>query len=97
MKEALQALLDRNQPLPGVGACSARLADRTYMTHCYGDWFAPAQVEQALSRLVLAADNFGHRWLGYAGLAIIVLAFLLRFLQRRAAGKAAAPPVPPVE
>ena len=47
--------------------------------------------------LVLAADNFGHRWLGYAGLAIIVLAFLLRFLQRRAAGKAAAPPVPPVE
>lgn len=47
--------------------------------------------------LVLAAENFGRRWLGYAGLAIIVLAFVLRFLQRRAAGKAAAPPVPPAE
>ena len=34
--------------------------------------------------LVLAADRFGRTWLGYAGLAIIVLAFLLRFLQRRA-------------
>jgi len=48
--------------------------------------------------LVLAADHFGRRWLGYAGLAIIVLAFLLRFLQRRAGGRGdAAPPVPPVE
>ena len=60
MKEALQALLDRNLPLPGLGACSVRLADRTYMTHCYGDWFAPAQVEQALSRLALAADSLGY-------------------------------------
>jgi hypothetical protein len=60
MKEALQALLDRNQPLTGVGACSARLADRTYLTQCYGDWFAPAQAEQALSRLALAADSLGY-------------------------------------
>jgi hypothetical protein len=45
--------------------------------------------------LVLAADNFGRRWLGYVGLAIIVLAFLLRFLQRRAAGRAGDPQVPP--
>ena len=37
--------------------------------------------------LVLAADRFGRTWLGYAGLAIIVLAFLLRFLQRRARQK----------
>jgi len=42
--------------------------------------------------LVLAADRSGRPWLGYVGLAIIVLAFLLRFLQRRAAAKAAAPP-----
>lgn len=34
--------------------------------------------------LVLAADRFGRTWLGYVGLAVIVLAFLLRFLQRRA-------------
>ena len=60
MKEAIQALLDRNLPSPGVRACSVRLADRTYVTHCYGDWFAPEQVEQALSRLALAADSLGH-------------------------------------
>ena len=47
--------------------------------------------------LVLAADHFGRRWLGYAGLAIIVLAFLLRFLQRRAARRGEAPPEAPVE
>lgn len=47
--------------------------------------------------LVLAADNLGRRWLGYVGLAIIVLAFLLRFLQRRAGAKADVPPEPPAE
>jgi hypothetical protein len=60
MKEAIQALFDRNLPLPGLAAYSARLADRTYVTHCYGDWFAPAQVEQAVSRLALAADSLGY-------------------------------------
>lgn len=45
--------------------------------------------------LVLAADRSGRTWLGYAGLAIIVLAFLLRYPQRRAVGGGGAPPVPP--
>ena len=44
--------------------------------------------------MVLAADSFGRRWLGYAGLAVMVLAFLLRFLQRRAGAKAPPPPEP---
>ena len=60
MKEGLQAFLDRNLPLPGVAACSARLVDRTVMSHCYSDWFTPAQVEQALSRLALAADSLSY-------------------------------------
>ena len=60
MKEPLQAFLDRNLPLPGVAACSARLADRTFVSHCYSDWFTVAQVEQALSRLALAADSLGY-------------------------------------
>jgi hypothetical protein len=37
-----------------------RLADRTFVSRCYGDWFTPAQVEQALSRLALAADSLGY-------------------------------------
>ncbi len=60
MKDAFQEFLDRNLPLPGVAACSVRLADRTYVNRCYSDWFAAAQVEQALSRLALAADSLGY-------------------------------------
>lgn len=43
--------------------------------------------------LVLGGDTFGMRWLGYPGLALIALAFLLRFPQRRlAARKDSTPP-----
>jgi len=61
MKDAIEAFLDRNLPLPGLGACGVRLADRTYVTHCYGDWFTPAQVEQALNRVALAADSLVYQ------------------------------------
>ena len=60
MKKALEDLLDRDLPLPGVVACSARLADRTFVSRCYSDWFTAAQVEQALNRLALAADSLAH-------------------------------------
>ena len=38
--------------------------------------------------LVLAGDRVGRPWIGYAGLLVIVVAFLLRFVQRRAAKRA---------
>jgi hypothetical protein len=60
MNEALQGFLDRSLPLPGVAACSVRLIDRSFVSRCYGDWFTPAQVEQALSRLALAADSLAY-------------------------------------
>ena len=60
MKDALQEFLDRNLPLPGLAACSVRLADRTFVSRCYSDWFTTAQVEQALGRLALAADSLGY-------------------------------------
>ena len=60
MKEPLQDLLDRNLPMPGVAAYSARLADRTFVSRCYSDWFTTAQVEQVVSRLALAADSLGY-------------------------------------
>lgn len=41
--------------------------------------------------LVLGADRIGMRWLGYAGLGLIVGAFLLRYPQRRAMRKNASP------
>jgi hypothetical protein len=60
MNEALQAFLDRNLPLPGVAACSVRLADRTFVSRCHSDWFTTAQVEQAVGRLAMAADSLGY-------------------------------------
>ncbi len=57
MKEALQAMLERGLPQPGVAAWGARLPDRTVANHCYSDWFGPAQIEQALTRLALAAES----------------------------------------
>jgi len=60
MKDALQEFLDRRLPLPGVGAWSVRLADRTVTSQCYGDWFSAQQLEQAVTRLALAADGLGY-------------------------------------
>jgi hypothetical protein len=34
--------------------------------------------------LVFGADRMGMRWLGYPGLGLIIVAFLLRYPQRRA-------------
>lgn len=33
--------------------------------------------------LVIAGDRTGQRWIGYPGLALVVIAFVLRFVQRR--------------
>lgn len=60
MKGTLQDFLERNLPLPGVAACSVRLADRSFVSRCYSDWFTTAQVEQAVSRLALAADSLSY-------------------------------------
>jgi hypothetical protein len=60
MKDKLQEFLDRHLPFPGLAACSVRLVDRTFISRCYSDWFTSPQIEQALSRLVLAADSLGY-------------------------------------
>lgn len=57
MKAALEALLARGLPQPGLAAWGARLPDHAVASHCYSDWFAPQQIEQALTRLALAAGS----------------------------------------
>jgi hypothetical protein len=68
MNEALQGFLDHSLPLPGVTACSVRLADRTFVSRCYSDWFTPAQAEQALNRLAQAADSLSYHGIQPIGL-----------------------------
>ena len=44
-----------------------------------------AKVALALAgiALLLLGDNLGRPWIGYVGIAMVLLAFLLRFVQRR--------------
>jgi hypothetical protein len=60
MSAEIQSFLGPRLPLPGLAAWCARLADRSFASHCYSDWFAQKQIEQTLSRLTLAADSLGH-------------------------------------
>ena len=57
MKEALQALLEKGLPQPGVAAWGSRLPGQAADSRCYSDWFTPAQIEQILTRLALAAES----------------------------------------
>jgi hypothetical protein len=60
MKEQLETFLNQRLPLPGIAAWAASLPDRSILSHCYTDWFSTEQVEQLLSRLVLAANGMGY-------------------------------------
>ncbi len=44
--------------------------------------------------LVIGADQFGMHWLGYPGIGLIAVAFLLRYPQRRMAKKGEPPEGP---
>jgi hypothetical protein len=60
MNAALEQLLARRLPLPGVAAWGARLADRSMAAQCFTDWFAPKQVQQVLLRLGLACESLAY-------------------------------------
>ena len=57
MSKAVQTFLRQLRAPRGLAAWGARLPDRTMATHCYSDWFKPAQVEQVMSRLLQAAEG----------------------------------------
>jgi hypothetical protein len=60
MSRALQDFLDPRLPLPGVAAWVARLADHSLAQEIFADWFTPGQLEQMLTRLVLAGENLAR-------------------------------------
>jgi hypothetical protein len=61
MTPALQDLLTTRLPFPGLAAWSVRLEDRSPASECFVNWLAPAQVEQALARVALAADSLAQQ------------------------------------
>jgi hypothetical protein len=60
MSRALQDFLDPRLPLPGVAAWVARLADHSLVHEAFADWFTQQQLEQMLTRIVLAAENLAR-------------------------------------
>lgn len=57
MKETLKKFVESRLPLEGLAAWGARLPDRTLASQCLNGWFTPRQVEQAVTRLALAAES----------------------------------------
>jgi hypothetical protein len=57
MNPALEAFLAARLPFAGLAAWGARLADHTMAKQCYVNWLTPAQVEQAMARLAMAAES----------------------------------------
>lgn len=52
-----EQFLDTHFPVPGIVAAALRLPDRRVLTRRDGDALASTQVEQAMNRLALAAEN----------------------------------------
>ncbi|MEY4386818.1 MAG: hypothetical protein RLY20_2101 [Verrucomicrobiota bacterium] len=63
MSSPLERFLDERLPLPGIVACAIRLPDRSIISRRDGDALTTAQVEQAFSRLTVAAEGLKrHRF-----------------------------------
>ena len=57
MSASFQDFLAARLPFPGLAAWSARAADRAQSSRCFANWLTPPKVEQALTRLALAAEG----------------------------------------
>lgn len=60
MNSDLKQWLGSRLPFPGLLGWSARSRDRTCASHCYINWLAASQLEQAFARLADTADLLGH-------------------------------------
>ena len=58
MKDALQEFVAASFPLKGLAAWSVRLPDREVLSQSYAPWLPAPKAEQALARMVLAAEGF---------------------------------------
>jgi hypothetical protein len=60
MSPTLQTFISQNLPLAGVVAWGARLPDLTLKSHCYDNRLPANRIDQAVSRLALAAECLGE-------------------------------------
>jgi hypothetical protein len=60
MSDALRNFIEAKVPTEGLAAWGAELANHTYTSQCYSNWFTPSQVEQTVKRLAIAAQNLAQ-------------------------------------
>jgi hypothetical protein len=60
MSNSLQEFIGQNLPVEGVVAWGARLPNLTLASHCYDNRLPANRVDQAVSRLALAAECLGE-------------------------------------
>ncbi len=63
MNDALEEFFATRLSRPGLAAYGLRLPDRSVHHKCLTNWIAPSQIEPALNRLMLAADNLRNHQL----------------------------------
>jgi len=60
MSDVLREFVEVNVPKAGLAAWGAQLADHTFTSRCYNNWFTTTQVEQTVKRLAIAAQNLAQ-------------------------------------
>jgi len=63
MNVALEAFLTARLPFPGLAAFVARDTEGKLLQQAYGKGLAPAHLEQAFTRLLVAVDSLRHQQL----------------------------------
>src|SRR5262245_21159224 len=60
MSDALREFIEARVPTEGLAAWGAQRADRSCVSKCHKKWLTSGQVEQTVSRLVVAAQNLAR-------------------------------------
>lgn len=61
MNPTAQAFCERCLTLPGLVACALRSPDGRVQQRASTAWFSPGQIQQAMTRLAVAAESLRHQ------------------------------------
>ena len=60
MKEELESFIKHRTPIVGLAAWAARMDDRSVIHECLAPWIDSKQVEQAVTRIHVAAEAMSY-------------------------------------
>ena len=56
MRLPFEEFVKKHMPITGLAACAARFPDGMIVHHCFNRWLQPAQIRQAMGRLVTGPE-----------------------------------------